>query len=270
LSSDETPPTNDVSTDDLLALTARLHAPAPEGCPWCLEQTPETLAEELVKESHEVLEAASRADQPGLQEELGDVLFLIVTQAYLAQDARQFNLADVMRSVHEKIVRRHPHIFGDVTASTSEEVLRNWQALKRDERPADASILDGIPSSLPALTRAEEIQARAARVGFEWDDVSGVVDKIHEEVDELRAANPGAEQEEEFGDLLLALVNLSRWLGFSPERALQRANDKFTRRFAYIEAACRERGVKPEDLSLEVLDGYWNEAKAKERSSEPQ
>ena len=222
----------------------------------------------MVKESHEVLEAARLAEPGGLQEELGDVLFLVVTQAYLAQAADRFAFADVIRTVHDKIVRRHPHIFGDVQASTAEDVLRNWQAVKRDERPVEASILDGIPTSLPALTRAQEMQARAARVGFEWDDMKGVVDKVHEEVDELQAARAGTDQEEEFGDLLFALVNLARWLGFSPERALHRANDKFQRRFAYIESACRERGVKPEQLSLEVLDGYWNEAKARERQSD--
>ena len=247
---------------ELLAIVNRLHAPEPEGCPWCLAQTSQTLAYELVKEAYEV-EDAARREAPAVKEELGDVLLLIVTLAQ-HRSAAQFTLEDVVRGVSEKVVRRHPHIFGDVTASTPEEVLQNWQAIKQEEG-RERSALASIPGSLPALMRAEEMQQRAARVGFDWPDTSGVIDKIREEVAELGTAHPGVDQVEEFGDLLFALVNLSRRLGFSAEGALRQACDKFSRRFGAIEDACRARGVRPQDLSLEQLDELWELAKAGEK-----
>lgn len=249
--------------DELLAIVARLHAPEPDGCPWCLAQTSQTLAYELIKESYEV-EDAARNDQAALRDELGDVFMLVATLSHRAAAAGEFELDDVIRGVAEKVVRRHPHVFGEATASTPDEVLRSWQAIKQREDPDQPSALGSIPRSLPALMRADEMQQRAARVGFDWPDTSGVLGKIREEVAELEAASAGAEQVEEFGDLLFALVNLSRRLGFSAEGSLRQACDKFARRFNSIESECRARGVKPQDLSLEQLDELWELAKAGE------
>lgn len=252
------------SIDDLMAVVARLHAPAPEGCPWCLVQTQQTLANELVKEAYELAKAAEGRDARLLAGELGDVLAHILTQVHLAAENGSFTLDDVVTEVTEKLVRRHPHIFGAAEAATPDEVLRAWQAIKQEERPDDGSILDSIPRALPALLRADEMQRRAAQLGFDWPDLTGVVAKVHEEIDELTAAEPGAPQIEELGDLFFALVNVARHLEFSAEGALQQANAKFARRFASVEAACRGRGVRPQDLSLEQLDELWNLAKADE------
>jgi MazG family protein len=247
----------------LAQIVARLHAPAPDGCPWCLEQSHESLADDLVKESYEVADAIEGGNRTSLQGELGDVLLLLVTHAYLAERDGAFSLTEVIDGVADKVIRRHPHVFGEVQLATADEVLRQWDDIKRAES-GGTSILAGIPRSLPSLLRAEEMQQRAARVGFEWPDLEGVTAKVHEEVDELLAAAPGGQQEEEFGDLLFALVNLSRHLGFSAEAALQKANAKFIRRFQQIEAACDARGVRPEDLTLSELDAIWDEAKAAE------
>jgi MazG family protein len=251
--------------DELMAIVERLHAPEPDGCPWCLAQTSQTLAYELVKEAYEVDDAARRGEPVAVKDELGDVLLLVVTLAHHATAAGQFDLESVTRDVAAKVVRRHPHIFGEAKLSTPEEVLKSWQAIKQEEDPSQVSALGTIPRSLPALMQAEEMQQRAARVGFDWPDTSGVLAKIREEVDELDAATSGPEQVEEFGDLLFALVNLSRRLGFSAEGALRQASDKFAQRFASIEAACRERGVRPQNLTLEQLDELWDLAKASEK-----
>ena len=261
------PETLQAALDDLAAIVARLHAPAPEGCPWCLDQTQESLADELVKESYEVADAIRRASSGDVRDELGDVLLTLVGLAHLGASSGGFTLAEVLSSINEKVVRRHPHVFGDTQASTPEEALRSWDAVKRGEQAEDRSILEGIPPSLPALLRAAEMQQRAARVGFDWPKVDEVLVKVREEIGELVAAEPGPQQVEELGDLLFALVNVARWLGFPAERALQEANDKFARRFGAIERACLERGVRPEDLSLEELDALWNAAKAAEGSA---
>lgn len=252
---------------DLLVQTvARLHAPAPDGCPWCLEQTPKSLALDLVKEAYEVVDASEGDNAAALLEELGDVLLILVAEAQMANQPGGFSIEDVISGVIDKVVRRHPHVFSEARVSSSDEVLRQWDSIKRAEKAADASILDGIPRALPALLRAEEMQKRAARVGFEWPDVTGVLAKVHEEVDELIAAEAGPAQQEELGDVLFSLVNLSRHLGFSSEEALQQANVKFVRRFQHIEAVCHSRGVRPEELSLDDLDAMWNQAKSDERA----
>ncbi len=253
--------------DNLVSIVARLHAPAPEGCPWCLDQTPQSLADEMVKEAYEVVDAVRRGSNADVCGELGDVLLTLVGLAHLGASSGGFTLAEVLSGITAKVVRRHPHIFGDSHASTTEEALRNWDTAKREERGEDRSILESIPPSLPALVRAEEMQNRAARVGFDWPKVDEVVAKVREEIGELVAAPQGPGQAEELGDLLFALVNAARWLGFPAERALQEANEKFARRFGTIEQACRERGVRPEELSLEDLDALWNAAKAAERSA---
>jgi MazG family protein len=250
----------------LIEVVARLHAPAPDGCPWCLEQTQQSQSKDLVKEAYEAADAAESGDMPALEEELGDVLLIMAAQAQIASQDGHFGLDDVIRALTEKVIRRHPHVFGEAEVSTSDEAVRQWDRIKRTEKPADASILAGIPRALPGLVRAEEMQRRAARVGFEWPDVSGVLAKLHEEVDELIAAPAGPEQVEELGDVLFSLVNLSRHLGFSAEESMQAANAKFLRRFQVIEATCHARGVRPEDLTLDELDAIWNEAKAQEKA----
>lgn len=250
------------SIEPLLAIVRRLHEP--DGCPWCLEQTPATLKDDLLKEAYEVADAIGRGNPSELAGELGDLLFIILTQIHLAEAAGAFTLQDVVTQTANKIIRRHPHVYGDAEVASAEEVLRQWDAIKRDEKPEDASILDGVPRAMPALMRAEELQQRAARVGFDWPDVEGVVDKLREETAELAAASDPDHQFEELGDVLFSLVNLARFRGASAEDALHSTSDKFIRRFAHIEAACRELGRKPEDLSLDELEALWQEAKANE------
>jgi len=255
----------DADFQSVIEIVERLHEPAPAGCSWCLAQTPQTLADELVKEAHEALAAASSGEDAHLAEELGDMIQLVLAQTYLGEERGAFTLSEVLEGLRDKLIRRHPHVFGDAVASTPEEAVQQWQTVKQRETDGATSVLEGIPRSLSSLLRADEIQQRVASIGFDWPDLTGVVAKVHEEVDELQAAEPGDHQVEEMGDLFFALVNLARRLGISSEQALQRANDKFTRRFASIEAACRARGVRPEELSLDELDAMWNDVKAEER-----
>lgn len=266
------PPTSTELTGSvapLLAIIRRLHEPAPAGCPWCLEQTHETLKDDLLKEAYEVADAIDRGDPQALAGELGDLLFVLLTHISLGEAAGAFRFADVIDQAASKIIRRHPHIFGDAEIQSAEAVLRQWDAIKRGERPQDASILDGVPRAMPALMRAEELQQRAARVGFDWPETEGVVEKLHEEIDELAQTTDLADQREELGDLLFALVNLARHRGISAEDALQAANDKFSRRFRSIEQACRERGQRPEDLTLDELEALWQLAKTEARDDAP-
>jgi MazG family protein len=263
MTSGEQPPG---SVEPLLAIIRRLHEP--DGCPWCLEQTAATLKDDLLKEGYEVADAIDRADGPALAGELGDLLFVLLTQIYLGERAGAFTFDDVVRKTGNKIIRRHPHVYGDAEVASAEAVLRQWDAIKREERPADASILEGVPRAMPALMRADEIQQRAARVGFDWPEVEGVVEKLHEEVDELARTATPAEQVDELGDLLFALVNLARHRGTSAEDALQAATDKFTRRFQVIEQLCRDQGRQPEELSLDELEALWQQAKAGEANSD--
>lgn len=207
---------------------------------------------------------AARQHKGTLREELGDVLLVILALAHLDAMSGSLALPSLLADLYQKVVRRHPHIFGDAVASTADDVLKKWDDVKRSERPSDTSILEGIPSSMPALMRADEIQQRVARVGFDWPDIGGVLDKVREEIGELEATDSLAARSEELGDLLFALANLARWMGISAERALHDANTKFARRFASIEAQCRERGARPEDFSLEELDAMWNTAKKNE------
>jgi tetrapyrrole methylase family protein/MazG family protein len=208
-----------------------------------------------------VLEALDEGDASRLCEELGDLLLQIVLHAQIAKDAGEFEVGDVIRGISQKIIRRHPHVFGDATARDAGEVMHNWEALKRAERDEGASMLEGVPGGMPALGYAYEVQRRAARVGFDWEDIAGVLDKLAEEVREFREAEDPEEREKEFGDLLFTLVNLARREGTDPEAALRGANRRFYRRFAYMEGLCRQRGLDLARLSLEELDGLWDEAK---------
>ena len=270
--------------DDLVALMARLRSP--EGCPWDREQTYETLAPMLLEEAYEAFEAVedAREGRPeNLREELGDLLFQIVFYAQVARERGEFTIDDVTDAIHSKMVRRHPHVFGDVTVRDNEELLRNWEALKAEEKraagegedEADASLLDGVSSKAPALMEAHQLATKAARVGFDWQNVEDIFAKLHEEVDELRAAirahrdaGPGAEPEhqhvrEEVGDLLFAVANIARHLQVEPEAALKLTNRKFRRRFRHVELGLKARGRGPGQASLEEMEELWQEAKNK-------
>jgi MazG family protein len=269
---------------DLVALMARLRSP--EGCPWDREQTYATLAPMLVEEAYEAFEAVedAREGRPAnLCEELGDLLFQIVFYAQVAAERGEFTIDDVTGRIHAKMVRRHPHVFGDVVVRDNEELLRNWEALKAEEKRAagkdgggggeDSSLLDGVPARAPALMEAHQLTVKAARVGFDWQHVDDIFDKLHEEVEELRAAireraeaDAGAEAEhqhvrEEVGDLLFAVTNIARHLGVEPESALKLTNRKFRRRFGHIERGLAARGRGPGQATLEEMEELWQEAK---------
>lgn len=217
----------------------------------------------MLEEAYEVLEAIDEKSMAKLREELGDVLLQVLMQAQIAEEAGDFTLADVADSVRDKLVRRHPHVFGDVKVSGAEEVLRNWDALKAKEYGRE-SALDGVQRSLPALQWAWSLQRRAANVGFDWRDVDGALDKVREELDELRDAPTLEAREAEFGDLLFTMVNVARKLGINPEDALRGTTGRFEARFRTMEAQARREGRALADMEIEELDRYWEAAKAKE------
>lgn len=250
--------------DPLVRVMAALRGE--KGCPWDKQQTHRSLRQYLLEECYEVLEAIEENDMHKLCEELGDLLLQIVFHAHLANERGDFSLNDVVAKITEKMIRRHPHVFGDLSVRDSEEVLLNWQRIKQRERGDEEkqSILDGIPRHLPALLRAQKIQARAARVGFDWETIEGAWEKVEEELAELKQAYRGEDAgalEEEIGDLLFAIVNIARFLGVEPELALTRTNDKFVSRFRYIEETAREAGRELQDMTLVEMDGLWEEAK---------
>jgi ATP diphosphatase len=251
----------------LLGIMARLRDPR-TGCPWDIAQTPATIAPYTIEEAHEVADAIERQAWDELPGELGDLLLQVVYHARMAEEAGRFDFADVATAIADKMVARHPHVFGDESRDKSaEQQTRDWEAAKAAER-GPAGTLDGIALGLPALTRALKLQSRAARVGFDWPDASHVLAKIVEEAHELTEARDRFTQDEieaEIGDLLFVLANLARHLKVDPEAALRRTNAKFTRRFAAIEAALAARGRRPEDSTLEEMDALWNAAKAAER-----
>lgn len=242
---------------------------SPQGCPWDHKQTLETLREYLVEESHEVLDAIDSGDRAKLREELGDLLLQVVFQAQLCTEEGAFTFDDVAAGIADKLVRRHPHVFGEVSVSGSDEVLKNWEAIKKTEK-GDAqprSTLDGVPRSLPALHRAHLVQKRAARVGFDWSRAEDTLDKLVEEVGEVReavAAGDTAAVKDELGDLLFSAVNVSRFLGHNPEDVLHTSIAKFSRRFQGVEAEVHRRGLKIEDCTLEQLDAIWDDVKRRE------
>ena len=237
---------------------ARLRAPG--GCPWDREQTHQSLRPHLLEETYETLAALDADDTDALREELGDLLLQIVLQAQIAVEAGEFSLAQVIEGIDAKIKHRHPHVFGDVTVADVGEVLHNWEEIKREEK-GKHSLLGGVSSALPALARAQAIQKRVARVGFDWPDAEGVIAKIAEEVAELREAQGGKEREEEVGDLLFSVVNLARWLNVDAESALRGACQQFIQRFSGMEELCRGRGLDLSELSLAEQDELWEEVK---------
>jgi tetrapyrrole methylase family protein/MazG family protein len=243
----------------LVAIIARLRAP--DGCPWDRQQTHASLRANLLSECYEVLEALDQSDSPGLCEELGDLLLQIVLHAQIARDEGDFEIGDVIESIAAKIVRRHPHIFGSARVKDADEVMHNWEALKREERPEGTSMLEGVPKDMPALAYAYEISRRAVRVGFEWENIEGVIDKLIEEIKEIREAGSPGEKAREFGDLLFTLVNFARWQGIDSEAALRDASRKFYKRFAYMEELGRRRGKELSKLSFQEWNDLWEEAK---------
>jgi len=272
--------------ENLVALQARLRAP--NGCPWDREQTHDSLRTYLVEETYEVLDALDSGVTSDFAGELGDLLLQVVFHAQLAAEAGHFDIADVVERIHTKMVRRHPHVFGKVKAGTSAEVLKNWEQLKAEERQAAAksaakasgkpargssgaaSVLDGVPRTLPGLLEAHQLTRRAANVGFDWKSVEGLFEKLAEEAGELRQAleaEDRASREEEVGDLLFVGVNLARFLGLDAEIALKRANRKFSERFRAMERTAAARGKQLAALSADELEALWNEAKALEAST---
>ena len=234
----------------------------PGGCPWDGEQTADSLKRFFLEECYELVEAIEQRDPRKTAEELGDVLFNLLFQIKIGVEDGTFDEAEVFGTVIEKLVRRHPHVFGDVDVADSTEVKTNWDQIKRGERSGDdASILDGVPRTMPALAYARSVQERAARTGFDWEDADGVIEKLAEEVTELRKAPSQAEIERELGDVLFSLVNAARWMGVEPEEALRHANARFFQRFSAMERTCRRDGVSLPDLSLDRKNELWERAK---------
>ena len=279
--------------DEFVETIATLRAPG--GCPWDREQTHASIAHNMIEEAYEAVDAIEAGDAVHLREELGDVLLQVVLQSQIAADAGEFDIDDVCRDVNAKMVRRHPHIFGDAEASTPEEVADIWAAVKLRERqaavaavnaegPTDGSnaadagangdadsrpegLLDDVPTSFPALMQAQKISRKAVAVGFEWPDEAGVWAKVAEEIEEFKAAETPEDRELEFGDILFALVNVARWNGVDAENALRATCAKFRRRWSFMESAAWARGTRIEDLSTEGQEELWQQAKAVEKQA---
>ncbi|MGA9192946.1 MAG: nucleoside triphosphate pyrophosphohydrolase [Anaerolineales bacterium] len=243
------------------------HLRAPDGCPWDREQTHLSLRSHLLGETYEALEALDRESVEDLREELGDLMLQLVIQVQIATEDGEFQMADVLSGINNKLIRRHPHVFGGMDVENVSEVLHNWEALKEQERKEGGNgkgSLDGVPGSLPALAQALEFQSRAARVGFDWPDVSGVLAKVDEEVREVQDEDGGDAQAAELGDLFFALVNVARWLDIDPEAALRGANQRFKARFARVEAAAWAEGKSLSKMDIEALEALWQAAKRQE------
>ena len=249
--------------DGLLQILARLRGP--DGCPWDCEQTRDSLKRQFLEECYELIEAIDEGDVQKLAEELGDVLLHVGLQIQIGEEEGEFTSERVFKLLIEKLVRRHPHIFGDDKAADAREVEANWEIIKRREKAGkespESSALDGVPRQMPALGYAQAVQVRAARIGFDWNDLGGVLDKVAEEVGELERAQSEAEKEHELGDLLFSIVNSARWMGMDAEGALRKANAQFYRRFALMERLSRERGLNFSRLSMDEKEPLWQEAK---------
>jgi nucleoside triphosphate diphosphatase len=243
----------------LVDIIARLRAP--DGCPWDRKQTHASLREGLLEECYEVLAAIDENAPEKLREELGDLLLHIVFQAQIASQDGEFDLADVLVDINRKLIRRHPHIFGDGQAADADAVARGWEQLKKAERGEDANSLESVPLAMPSLSYSASVQGRVARLGFDWDEDDGVLEKLVEEVGEFSRATDQAEREDEFGDILFTLVNFGRRGGIDAESALRAANQKFYRRFTCMEKLCRERGAEFEKMPFAAKNELWEEAK---------
>jgi tetrapyrrole methylase family protein/MazG family protein len=244
--------------DELVEVMDRLLGPG--GCPWDREQTHASLTRYLIEETYEVVEAIDENDMAQLKEELGDLLLQIVFHSALSERQGAFDLNQVTKTVTEKMINRHPHVFGTMQLDTSDDVLDKWEGFKKKE--GKRRVLEGIPKHLPALMRAEKMQAKAARVGFDWPVIDGAMDKLVEEVRELARAENQEQVAEEMGDVLFAVVNIARFLGVDPEDALQKTNNKFAYRFGYVEQVLKDKGKRWEEVTLEQMDTIWDEAKS--------
>jgi len=245
---------------------ARLRAPG--GCPWDREQTFDTIKPFLLEETYEVMDAIDARDWPELAGELGDLLLQSVFFSQMAAEQNLFSIADALDAINEKLIRRHPHVFGAQTAETAGDVRRIWGEVKAEEKKQkgerDGGLLDSVPRALPALVEAQQLTSRAAHVGFDWDNAEQVLEKLHEELAEFDAARRGTSQEDpegELGDMLFVLVNLARFVKVDPEQALRKTNAKFRRRFGYIEHKLGEQGKSPEEATLTEMDALWEESK---------
>ena len=235
----------------------------PDGCPWDKKQTRETLAGMFLEECYEFIEAVEEGNADKMVEELGDVLFHVMFQLKLGEDNGEFTREDVLDALVDKLLRRHPHVFGDKQVSGADEAIASWDAVKRQERAASGgSILDGVPKNMPALAYAQAVQARAERAGFDWDNFQGVLDKVAEELAEIESAGSDAERESELGDLLFSVVNAARWLNIDAEASLRGTNRRFYRRYAIMERLSREQGVSFDTLSMDEKEALWEQAKS--------
>lgn len=253
--------------DRLVEIMARLRSP--NGCPWDRAQDSTSLKPYLLEEAYEVLEAIEEGVPDKVKEELGDLLFQVIFHAQLAHEHAEFDIYDIVEGTIAKMTRRHPHVFGAAAASTPKEALQNWEEIKRQEKAADqgTSVLDGVPRQLPSLLRAQRLQDKAARVGFDWERIEQVWEKLAEELRELQAAAAGqdrAKVEAELGDVLFSVVNLARFLEINPDEALHKTTTKFTQRFQYIERQLTQQGKTPKQATLEEMDALWEEAKRRE------
>ncbi len=241
------------------------HLRAPEGCPWDQKQTTQSMRPHLMEEAYELLAALDTGDPSKIQEELGDLLLVLTMLLQIGEEDGDFDSAAAIQGISAKLIHRHPHVFGDLKVSGEEAVLVNWERLKAQERAANGqegkSLLEGVSIALPALNQAQEYQDRAARVGFDWTEIGGVLDKIQEEVAEIQAAGDVAERAAELGDLFFALVNLARWHRLDAESALRAANERFRQRFAWVERAARDQGRQLADMTLAEMDALWEQAK---------
>lgn len=244
-------------------IVARLRAP--DGCPWDREQTHDSLRPHLMEEAYEALAAMDSGNPAAMCEEFGDLLLQVVLNAQIASEEGDFNMADILKGIYDKIIRRHPHVFGDMTLDGVQGVLKNWEKLKAGERASshdpEKGLLDGVPLALPALSQAQEFQDRTARVGFDWKEVSSVLDKISEEIQEIKEVTTEQELNDEMGDLFFALVNLARWKNIDAESALRNTSLRFKKRFAHVEQGARQQGRKLSELSIDEMENLWQEAK---------
>ena len=250
------------SFDTLLRILAYLRSP--DGCPWDREQTHQSLKRNLLEECHELLEAIDSGEPERLAEELGDILLQVAFHTQVAREAGEFQPTDVIRGINRKLIQRHPHVFGDDSVADANEVVQRWEEFKgrtKDDRP----LLEGIPSSTPALAYSQLMQDRAAKPGFDWEKVEGVLDKVAEELRELRQANSPEERARELGDLLFSIVNVARWLDIHAEDSLRQANKRFLERFTTMERLCKERGLDFQSLPLDEKEALWQEVKGLER-----
>jgi tetrapyrrole methylase family protein/MazG family protein len=245
------------------------HLLGPDGCPWDKKQTRETLADMFLEECYELVEAVEEGDTGKIVEELGDVFFHVMFQLKLGEDSGEFTRDDVMSTLVDKLVRRHPHVFDNKRVPDAEGAIANWDAIKRQERAeSGASILDGVPKNMPSLAYAQAVQGRAERAGFDWDSFQGVLDKVAEELAEVEAASSDEERESELGDLLFSVVNAARWLGIEAEASLRGTNRRFYGRFVIMERLSRERGVSLDSLTMDEKEALWQEAKTQRAGNE--